>query len=77
MKQQWLAWAQQLQSIAQAGLEFSKDKFDLERFAQIRGEKVTTGKIITAKILSVDRTPDPVKGWARVVAVAETTMTLP
>ncbi len=36
MKQQWLAWAQQLQSIAQAGLEYSKDKFDLERFAKVR-----------------------------------------
>jgi len=36
MKQQWLGWAEQLQSIAQAGLEYSKDKFDLERFAQIR-----------------------------------------
>ena len=36
MKQQWLAWAQQLQAIAHAGLEYSKDKFDLERFAQIR-----------------------------------------
>ncbi|MCK4514450.1 MAG: NUDIX hydrolase [Spirochaetaceae bacterium] len=36
MEQQWLAWAEQLQSIAQAGLEYSKDKFDLERFARIR-----------------------------------------
>ena len=36
MKQQWLAWAGQLQSIAQAGLEYSKDKFDLERFAKVR-----------------------------------------
>ena len=36
MQQQWLVWAQQMQSIAQAGLEYSKDKFDLERFEQIR-----------------------------------------
>jgi len=32
----WLTWAKQLQSIAQAGLTYSKDKFDIERFQQIR-----------------------------------------
>lgn len=36
MEQKWLSWAKQLQSIAQAGLEYSKDKYDLERFQQIR-----------------------------------------
>jgi ADP-ribose pyrophosphatase YjhB (NUDIX family) len=32
----WLDWAKQLQSIAQAGLTYSKDDFDLERFELIR-----------------------------------------
>lgn len=32
----WLDWAKQLQSIAQAGLTYSKDVFDLERFELIR-----------------------------------------
>lgn len=36
MEPQWLAWAKQLQSIAQAGLTYSKDPFDLERFEMIR-----------------------------------------
>ncbi len=34
-KHQWLEVAQKLQSIAQAGLTYSSDKYDLERFEQI------------------------------------------
>jgi ADP-ribose pyrophosphatase YjhB (NUDIX family) len=36
MNNKWLQWAAQLQSIAQAGLTFSKDKYDLDRYEQIR-----------------------------------------
>lgn len=36
MEPQWLSWAKQLQSIAQAGLTYSKDPFDLERFEMNR-----------------------------------------
>lgn len=36
MEPKWLTWAKQLQSIAQAGLTYSKDKYDIERFQQIR-----------------------------------------
>jgi len=36
MEKKWLNWAKELQSIAQCGLEYSTDKFDLERFEQIR-----------------------------------------
>ncbi|MGX6445222.1 NUDIX hydrolase [Neobacillus sp. K501] len=36
MEPKWLDWAKQLQAIAQAGLTYSKDVFDLERFEQIR-----------------------------------------
>ena len=32
----WLEWAKELQFIAQAGLEYSRDPFDLERFARVR-----------------------------------------
>lgn len=32
----WLVWAVELQSLAQAGLTYGKDKYDLERYARIR-----------------------------------------
>lgn len=34
--EQWLAWAVELQSLAQAGLFYGKDKYDIERFQRIR-----------------------------------------
>ena len=34
--EQWLSWASELQSLAQAGLYYGRDKFDLERYARIR-----------------------------------------
>lgn len=37
LKYDWLELAQQLQSISQAGLAYSKDAFDIERFDQLRG----------------------------------------
>ena len=36
MEPKWLEWAKELQSIAQAGLTYSKDKYDIERFEMIR-----------------------------------------
>ena len=36
MKEKWLQWATQLQSIAQAGLAFSNDRYDLDRYEKIR-----------------------------------------
>jgi len=33
---QWLEWAKQLQSIAQIGLTYTKDQYDIERFEAIR-----------------------------------------
>jgi ADP-ribose pyrophosphatase YjhB (NUDIX family) len=32
----WLAWAQRLQAIAQAGLTYAQDPYDLERFREVR-----------------------------------------
>ena len=36
MEPKWLEWAKELQSIAQAGLTYSKDIYDLERFESLR-----------------------------------------
>jgi len=33
---QWLTWARQLQAIAQTGLTYAKDTYDLERYASVR-----------------------------------------
>ena len=35
-KKQWLDWAIELQSLVQAGLTYSKDSYDIERFERIR-----------------------------------------
>ncbi|MGB7846193.1 MAG: NUDIX hydrolase [Candidatus Acidiferrum sp.] len=43
---QWLTWARRLQAIAQSGLTYCNDKFDLERYEEIRdiaAEMTTTG----------------------------------
>lgn len=34
--EKWLEWAVALQSLAQAGLYYGKDPFDVERYEQIR-----------------------------------------
>ncbi len=36
MTQKWIDFAERLQALAQAGLNYSKNKFELERFAEIR-----------------------------------------
>jgi ADP-ribose pyrophosphatase YjhB (NUDIX family) len=36
MTEKWLKWAQKIQSISQAGLTFSKDVFDIERYEELR-----------------------------------------
>ncbi|WP_046215892.1 NUDIX hydrolase [Paenibacillus wulumuqiensis] len=36
MQLKWLEWAKQIQAISQAGLEYSRDVYDLERFQQLR-----------------------------------------
>lgn len=35
-QERWLAWAVELQSLAQAGLTYGRDAFDLERYQRIR-----------------------------------------
>ncbi|MEK3888287.1 NUDIX hydrolase [Bacillus sp. FSL K6-3431] len=34
--QKWLDWSKRIQSIAQAGIAFSKDVYDIERFEELR-----------------------------------------
>ncbi|MBS4198436.1 NUDIX hydrolase [Bacillus sp. FJAT-49732] len=45
MSYQWLDWAKRIQALAQAGLEFSKDIYDIERFEELRN--------ISAEIMAV------------------------
>jgi ADP-ribose pyrophosphatase YjhB (NUDIX family) len=45
MQQQWLEWAQRLQAIAQTGLTFAQNVYDIERYQQIRAvaEEIAAG----------------------------------
>ncbi|TKC14894.1 NUDIX hydrolase [Robertmurraya kyonggiensis] len=52
MEPKWLEWAKQLQSIAQAGLTYSKDIYDIERFEQIRDMSID----ILSKYTEMDQT---------------------
>jgi ADP-ribose pyrophosphatase YjhB (NUDIX family) len=36
MSHKWLEWAKRIQSLSQAGLTFSKDIYDIERFEELR-----------------------------------------
>lgn len=36
MNPKWLEWARELQAIAQTGLNYGKDQYDMERFEQVR-----------------------------------------
>ncbi len=51
----WLHWAQQIQSIAQAGITYTRDPYDRERFEQLRaiaGEILARYTSIPEEILS-------------------------
>ena len=48
---QWLEWAQQLQAIAQNGLAYCKNDFDIERYHQLR--------VIAAQIMATGFDFDP------------------
>lgn len=54
--EKWLQWAIELQAIAQNGLYYGKDKFDLERYERLRE--------ISAEMISykTDISPEKVKG---------------
>lgn len=41
MTLKWLEWAKEMQAISQAGLEYTKDVYDKERFEQLRELSIT------------------------------------
>ncbi|MFJ5789136.1 NUDIX hydrolase [Lysinibacillus sp. NPDC093197] len=45
MSYQWLEWAKKIQALSQAGLTFSKDMYDIERYEELRN--------ISAEIMSL------------------------
>lgn len=49
----WLQWAVELQSIAQNGLTYGKDKFDLERYERIR--KIAAEMIAYKSDISIEK----------------------
>lgn len=52
MDSKWIEWAKQLQAISQAGLTYSKDVYDLERFELIRNISIE----IMSQYTDMDRT---------------------
>lgn len=55
-KNHWLDWAVELQGIAQAGLTYSRDVFDIERFTRIR--EIAAEMLASKSDLSVERVKD-------------------
>lgn len=58
MKQdeKWLAWAIELQALAQAGLFYSKDIYDIERFTRIR--EIAAEMLVSPTGLPAERVKD-------------------
>jgi ADP-ribose pyrophosphatase YjhB (NUDIX family) len=55
----WLRWVQQLQTISQAGLTYSRDPFDRERFEQLR-------RILAEMLAAQSAAPlETALGWLR------------
>ena len=55
-KQKWLDWAVELQALAQAGLFYSKDIYDIERFQRIR--EIAAEMLVSPTGLPKDRITD-------------------
>ena len=51
--QNWLDWAMELQALAQAGLFYSKDIYDIERFQRIR--QIAAEMLVSPSRLPTDR----------------------
>ncbi len=54
--EKWLQWAVELQSLAQAGLFYGKDKFDIERFRRIR--EISAEMISYKSQIPIDKVKD-------------------
>ena len=64
MNDAWLDFAIRIQSIAQAGLQYGKDKYDIERYEELRR--------ISAEMIAV-RTDIPVPGFMICFATKQVT----
>lgn len=51
MEPQWLAWAREIQAIAQSGLAFTKDIYDRERYERLRA--------LAARMMAATSAADP------------------
>lgn len=56
MNDKWLDYAMRIQSIAQAGLQYGKDKYDKERYEELRG--ISAEMISDKTNISVDKIYD-------------------
>ena len=55
-EENWLRWAVELQSIAQAGLTYGKDRYDLERYARLR--EIAAEMLVLPSGLPLERVKD-------------------
>ncbi len=53
MNDKWIDYAIRIQSIAQAGLQYGKDKFDIERYEELR--KISAEMISAPDNLATDK----------------------
>lgn len=53
---EWLDWVRRLQAIAQSGLTYAEDPYDIERYEQIR--RIAAEMAVSRSGASVDRTDD-------------------
>ncbi len=49
MSLKWLAWTQQLQAIAQNGLTYSNNPYDIERYKQLRLSILTATTLFASR----------------------------
>ena len=65
---QWLEWAKELQFIAQAGLTYTKDLFDKERFERIREISAEIMKVCqNAHLLFFTHKAPTITSWGFVI----------
>ena len=55
-EENWLRWAVEIQSIAQAGLTYGKDRYDLERYARLR--EIAAEMLVLPSGLPLERVKD-------------------
>ncbi len=59
MEPQWLAWAREVQAIAQSGLAFTRDIYDRERYERLRA--------LAAQMMAAIGGADPAPPWSSLV----------